>query len=162
MEEKETYSKEEVEQMKAELQAKHNSEMANMRKKNETEIAKAKMTAEELAKTQAEEERNALQSELDELRSYKKQQVLTERLAKEQLPAFFKNDNRLLNAKDDKELDNAIKVIKNEYTSSQPKGASHSTIVQNGKTDAVSENTAKSQLHTNMNDAIRKAFGFNQ
>lgn len=160
MEEKETYSKEEVEQMKAELQAKHNSEMANMRKKNESEIAKAKMSAEELAKAQADEERNALESELNELRSYKKQQVLNQRLAKEQLPSYFVNDSRLLGAKDDKELDSVIKTIKTEYGNSQPKGANHSTIVQGAKVDSANESSAKTQTHSDMNDAIRKAFGF--
>lgn len=160
MEEKETYSKEEVEQLKAELQAKHNSEMANMRKKNESEVAKAKMSAEELAKAQAEEEKLALETELNDLRNYKKQNVLTERLAKENLPSFFKNDTRLLNAKDDKELDNAIKSIKNEYASSQPKGATHSTVVQSGRTDQTNEQSAKSEVHQSMNDTIRQAFGY--
>ena len=95
------------------LVAKHNGEMASMRKKYDSEIEKAKsqanMTAEELAQEKAKETEN----ELNELRSYKRGREISDRLAKEGLPDYFKNDNRLINAED---MDKAIKEIKKDYS----------------------------------------------
>lgn len=158
--EKQTFTAEEVEQMKADLIAKHNSEMASQRKKYDNDLAKAKMSAEELAKTQASEEKEALENELKELRSFKKEQTLKTRLEKEGLPSYFKNDSRLLNATDEKEIDSVLKTIKTEYGQTLPKGATHSTVVNHGKGDERSENSSKNEVHSEMNNAIRNAFGF--
>lgn len=114
------------------LVAKHNSDMANARKKYDDDIRKVKeqanLTAEELAQQKIKDQQEADQKELAELRSYKKSAEISSRLAKEGLPSYFKNDTRLLNASDD-ELDKVIKVVKSEYEQAQPKGATHSTII---------------------------------
>lgn len=115
------------------LNAKHNSDMANMRKKHESELAKAKeqanMSAEELAKRKMEEQQKANEEELIELRNYKKQSIISEKLSEAKLPQYFKNDSRLLNAEEG-DYDKVIKSISKEYAESLPKGATHSTITQ--------------------------------
>lgn len=115
------------------LNAKHNSDMANMRKKHESELAKAKeqanMSAEELAKRKMEEQQKANEEELIELRNYKKQSIIADKLAEAKLPQYFKNDSRLLNAEEG-DYDKVIKSISKEYAESLPKGATHSTITQ--------------------------------
>lgn len=115
------------------LNAKHNSDMANMRKKHESELAKAKeqanMSAEELAKRKMEEQQKANEEELIELRNYKKQSIISDKLAEAKLPQYFKNDSRLLNAEEG-DYDKVIKSISKEYAESLPKGATHSTITQ--------------------------------
>lgn len=114
------------------LTAKHNGEMATLRKKHDDELKKAKeqanLSAEEIAKQKIEEQQNADREELESLRAYKKSNEISARLAKEGLPTFFKNDARLLNAEDG-DLDKIIKDVKKEYESSLPKGATHSTVV---------------------------------
>lgn len=120
------------------LTAKHNSDMASMRKKHESELAKAKeqanMSAEELAKRKMEEQQKANEQELVELRNYKKQSIISDKLSEAKLPQYFKNDSRLLNAEEG-DYDKVIKSISKEYAESLPKGATHSTITQtqNGK-----------------------------
>lgn len=115
------------------LTAKHNSDMANMRKKHESELAKAKeqanMSAEELAKRKMEEQQKANEEELAELRTYKKQSIISTKLSEAKLPQYFKNDSRLLNAEEG-DYDKVIKNISKEYAESLPKGATHSTITQ--------------------------------
>ena len=112
---------------------KHNGEMASLRKRHDEEIKKVKeqanLSAEEIAQQKIKEENEAKDKELSELRAYKKASVLTEKLAKEGLPTYFKNDNRLLSAEDG-ELDKVIKEVKKEYEQTLPKGATHSTVVQ--------------------------------
>ena len=114
------------------LTAKHNSDMANMRQKHANELAKAKeqanKSAEEIAAEKLKEQQQADAQELAELRQFKKSSVLVEKLKKEGLPDFFKNDNRLLTAEDGN-IDKVIKDIKKEYEAVQPKGATRSTIV---------------------------------
>ena len=116
-----------------ELTAKHNNDMAGVRKSYEDKIKKAQdqanMSVEEKAQQLAKEKEEATQQELTELRAYKKTSVLKERLAKENLPSYFANDNRLLSAEDG-ELDKAIKTVKGEYEASLPKGNTHSSVVQ--------------------------------
>lgn len=120
------------------LTAKHNSDMANMRKKHESELAKAKeqanMSAEELAKRKMEEQQKANEEELIALRDYKKQSIIADKLSEAKLPQYFKNDSRLLNAEEG-DYDKVIKSISKEYAESLPKGATHSTVMQtqNGK-----------------------------
>ena len=115
------------------LTAKHNGEMATMRQKYDAEVKKAKeqanMTADEIAQQKIKEQQEATLQELNDLRAYKKSTQLGERLAKENLPAYFKNDTRLLSAEDG-DLDKVIKDVKKEYEATLPKGATHSTVVQ--------------------------------
>lgn len=114
------------------LTAQHNGQMANMRKKYESDLAKAKeqanKSAEEIAAERVREQQEHDAQELAELRQFKKVSVLSEKLKKEGLPEFFKNDTRLLNA-DETTLDKVIKDVKKEYETYQPKGATHSTVV---------------------------------
>lgn len=115
------------------LVAKHNSDMASMRKKHESELAKAKeqasMSAEEIAQQKLQEQQKANEEELIELRNYKKQSIIADKLAEAKLPQYFKNDSRLLNAEEG-DYDKVIKSISKEYAESLPKGATHSTITQ--------------------------------
>ena len=110
------------------LIAKHNGEMATSRKRIK-ELENANMSQEDLEKKVREEQDKALQDELTELRSYKKGKVIEERLAKEGMPTFLKNDSRLLNA-NESDLDKVIKDVKKDYESYLPKGNQHSTVVQ--------------------------------
>ena len=59
------------------------------------------------------EECYSIACELAELRQFKKNAVLSEKLKKEGLPDFFKNDTRLLNAEDGN-IDKVIKDIKKD------------------------------------------------
>ena len=140
------------------LTAKHNGEMASTRKRYEDAIKKAKdeagLTAEQIAEQRIKEQQEQDAQELNELRQFKKVSVLSERLKKEGLPEFFKNDTRLLNAGDG-EIDKVIKDIKKEYEPFQQKGANHSTVVQSasGKTNVDS----KEQLYGEVGEALKFA-----
>ena len=116
-----------------ELISKHNGEMATLRKKHEIQLAKVKeesnMSAEELANKRAEELAQANAQELADLRKFKQESILKDKLAKAGLPQYFINDNRLLSAEEG-ELDKVIKVVKTEYDATQPSGTTHSTVVQ--------------------------------
>ena len=90
------------------------------------------MTAEELAEQKYKEQQEAKDKELDDLRNFKKTTVLGGKLEKEGLPSYFKNDVRLLNAEEG-DYDKVIKDIKKEYEADRPKGATHSTVVQNAQ-----------------------------
>jgi hypothetical protein len=109
------------------------NKFAQQRTKHDQEIKKLKedagKTAEELAQQQIREQQEKDAKELEELRAYKKGSIIREKLAKEGLPDFFKNDNRLLSAEEG-DYDKVIKDIKKEYADSLPKGNQHSTIVQ--------------------------------
>lgn len=120
------------------LVSKHNTEMYNARKEIK-DLKNANLSQEERTKKELEEKEIALGKELEDLRAFKKTSILTERLAKENLPSYFKNDNRLLNAEDG-DIDKVIKDIKKEYEASLPKGNTHSTVVQtSGNTPSVSD-----------------------
>lgn len=116
-----------------EVKSEYDGKFAAQRKKHDEEIARIKAdagkNAEELAQQRLQEQQEADAQELKELRSFKKQVVLGEKLAKENLPSYFKNDSRLLSAEDG-DIDKVIKDIKKEYEASLPKGNTHSTIVQ--------------------------------
>ena len=122
-----------VQEKATEMEAKHNGQMANLRKKYDDDLKKAKeqagLTAEQLAQEKVKEQYEADQKELSELRAYKKSSEISQRLAKEGLPTYFKNDQRLLNAESG-DLDKVIKEVKKEYEASLPRGATHSTVVQ--------------------------------
>lgn len=154
------YVEAKVQEKAAELEAKHNGQMANLRKKYDDDLKKAKeqvgLTAEQIAQEKVKEQYEADQRELDELRSYKKTNEISQRLAKEGLPSFFKNDTRLLNAENG-DLDKAIKDIKKEYEATLPKGATHSTIVQTAQ--GTKSNNEKAQLYQDVGEAIKNALG---
>ena len=129
------------------LEKKHNEDMYALRKENK-ELKNANLTQEERQKKELEEKELAVGEELKELRAFKKSSILGEKLAKENLPTFFKNDSRLLNAEDG-DVDKVIKDIKKEYEASLPKGNTHSSVVQ-----------VNSQVPTqSKEDAAKEEFG---
>ena len=142
------------------LTAKHNSDMANMRKKHDDEIAKVKeksnMTAEQLAEQKYKEQQEEKDKELAELRAYKKQTVLGEKLSKEGLPSYLKNDVRLLNAEDG-DLDRVIKDVKKDYEANLPKGATHSTVVQNAQ--GTKQANAKEEAYKEFGETLKEIVG---
>lgn len=146
------------------LVAKHNSEMAQQRQKYDADIKKAKeqanMTAEEIAQQKVKEQQDATNKELAELRAYKKSAEIAERLQKENLPLFLKNDSRLLSAEDG-EIDKAIKEVKKEYEATLPKGAGHSTVVQTsvGSQSPSGSEDKKQRAMEAMGDFIREQLG---
>ena len=152
-----------VQEATAEQEAKHNGQMATLRKKYDDDLKKAKeqagKTAEEIAQERIKEQQEHDAQELAELRQFKKNTVLSEKLKKEGLPDFFKNDTRLLNAEEGN-VDKVIKDIKKEYEQYQPKGATHSTVVQtnttSGNTQASDKEQAKEQAYEKMGDAIKE------
>ena len=148
-----------VQEKTDELTSQHNGAMANMRKKYESDLAKAKeqanMTAEQIAVEKVKEQQEHDAQELAELRQFKKNTVLGEKLKKEGLPDFFKNDTRLLNAEDGN-LDKVIKDIKKEYEQYQPKGATHSTVVTTQNQTVNKQQDDKGAAFEKMGDAIKE------
>lgn len=114
----------------------HNEAMAQQRIKAKDEqdkavkkaVEEANLTAEEKAKKELEEQRKADQEELAQLRHEKRVNDRAKKLAENNLPDFFKNDSRLLNAEDE-QVDDVIKTIKEEYLKVIPDGATVSTNV---------------------------------
>lgn len=148
-----------VQEATAEQEAKHNGQMATLRKKYDDDLKKAKeqagKTAEEIAQEKIKEQQEHDAQELTELRQFKKNTVLSEKLKKEGLPDFFKNDTRLLNAEDGN-LDKVIKDIKKEYEQYQPKGATHSTVVQTQSQTVNKQQDDKSAAFEKMGDALKE------
>ena len=144
------------------LTAQHNGQMANMRKKYDDDLKKAKeqagLTAEQLAEEKIKEQNEARDKELGELRAYKKSTIITEKLAKEGLPAYFKNDTRLL-AAEDGDIDRVIKDVKKDYEATLPKGATHSTVVQTAQGQKPMDD--KAELYANVGESIKNALGGN-
>ena len=142
------------------LTAKHNGDMASMRKKYDDDIKKAKeqanMTAEQIAEQKYKEQQEKDANELAELRAYKKQTTLGERLAKEGLPSYLKNDVRLLNAEDG-DLDKVIKDVKKDYEANLPKGASHSTVVPNAQGEKPVDK--KREAYNAFGEALKEIVG---
>lgn len=141
-----------VESATKDLVAKHNNDMAKIRKEN-TELKNASKTQEQLK----EEQDEAITNELNELRSYKKGKVLEERLAKEGLPTFLKNDTRLLNATDET-FEKVLKEVRKEYESVLPKGSQQSTVVQvsNGQQATM---TDKDKANMEFGKALKSLIG---
>ena len=141
------------------LTAKHNGEMAALRKKYDADLQKAKdqagLTAEQLAEQRIKEQQDKDAQELAELRQFKKVSVLSEKLKKEGLPDFFKNDSRLLNAEDE-QIDRVIKDIKKDYEPYMQKGATHSTVV-NSATGQQPKGGEKEQLFRDVGSAVQNA-----
>ena len=137
-----------------ELTSKHNGEMANVRKSYEDKMKKAQeqanLTAEEKALQLAKEKEQETQQELTDLRAYKKTSILKEKLAKEGMPSYFANDNRLLSAEEG-DLDKVLKSVKTEYEATLPKGNAHSSVIQ------TTTQPANSNAGSDREDAFRKA-----
>lgn len=138
------------------LVSKHNAEMYNARKEIK-DLKNASLTQEERQQQELKEKELALGQELEDLRAFKKNTILGEKLAKENLPSYFKNDNRLLRAEDG-DLDKVIKDIKKEYEASLPKGNTHSTIVQQSgsQTPTISD---KDKANVAFGQALKEALG---
>ena len=85
-----------VKQATDEIVSKHNGEMATLRTRHSAELDKvrkeANMSAEELAKQKASELAEQQAQELSDLRNFKKQTILKEKLANSNLPSYFVND----------------------------------------------------------------------
>ena len=126
------------------LEKKHSQEMYNARKEIK-DLKNANLSQEELEKKVREEQDEAIKTELAELRSYKKQTILGEKLAKEGLPSYFKNDSRLITAEDG-DLDRVVKDIKKEYEASLPKGTTISSVIQQSGTTTPSVGKSDKEL----------------
>lgn len=133
-------------EQEAELKKTHDSEKAQMRIKAKEELDKAvkkateeaNLSAEEKAKKdleekerQKEEEHKAEHEELEKLRLEKKINDRANKLEEAGLPKIFKNDTRLISAKDD-EVDDVIKTLKAEFEEIAPKVAVTDTNVRSG------------------------------
>ena len=129
------YVEEQVKARETELKAEYDNKFASQRKKHDEEIAKIKAdagkSAEELAQQRIKEQQEADAKEFARLKEFEKTTILGEKLAKENLPSFFKNDSRLLNAENG-DVDKVIKDIKKEYEASLPRGNQTSTVVKTG------------------------------
>lgn len=145
-----------------ELTSKHNGEMASLRTKHDAEIKKVKdqasLSVEEKARLLAEEKEQETQKELNDLRAFKKGKILEERLAKEGLPSYFKNDTRLLSAEDE-QLDTAIKSVKKEYEDTLPKGNTHSSVVQTHSNPTVSKQDETQEVYNKAGDVLKNIIG---
>jgi len=141
--------KKSTEEVTTKLKKEHDSEMAQQRKKYAEEkdkavqkaVEEANLTTEQKVQKEIEEQRKAEQEELAQLRLEKKVNDRAKKLQENELPDFFKNDSRLLNAEEDK-VDEVIKTIKEEYTKVLPKGATVSTNIIGG---TPSETKSKEQ-----------------
>lgn len=140
------------------LEKKHNAEMYNARKEIK-DLKNANLSQEELEKKVREEQDEAITKELNELRSFKKGKVLEERLAKEGLPSYLKNDIRLLNADDDS-FDKVLKGVKAEYEATLPKGNQHSTVVRTGGKGATTGgNNDKTEVYGEFAQSLKDLVG---
>ena len=144
-----------VKQATDELVSKHNGEMASIRTKHSAEIERVKkeasMSADELANERAKELAQAQESELNELRTFKRTTIIKDKITSAGLPQYFVNDTRLLSAEDG-DLDKVIKVVKSEYEATLPKGNTHSSVVQVGGTGATPKDSGTSA--TQVNEAV--------
>jgi hypothetical protein len=99
-----------TDELSTKLAKEHNEQMAQQRIKAKDDqdkavakaVAEANLSAEEKAKKEIEEQRKLEQEELAQLRLEKKINDRAKKLAENELPDFFKNDTRLLNAEEDK------------------------------------------------------------
>ena len=141
-----------VEEARESISKEYDGKFAAQRTKHEEEIKKIKASvgksAEEIAQERISEQQQKDADELAELRAYKKRSILGEKLAKQGLPNYFINDNRLLSA-DETTIDKVIKDVKKEYEDSLPKGTTHSSVVQ----------TASGKPATSEKDQANAAFG---
>ena len=136
------------------LISKHNGEMATIRKSYEDKIKQASMSAEEIAQQRAEELAQAQAQELADLRSFKRETLIKDKITSAGLPPYFVHDSRLLSAEEG-ELDKIIKTVKVEYEGTLPKGNSHSTVVQTG---ANPPQNTQGQVYEQVGNAIGNLF----
>lgn len=141
------YTEEQLQQKlaekEAELKAKHDQEMANLRKQDKEAkekavaeaVENAKLSESERAKKEAEEELAKKEQELNELRAFKQKQEIKDELKSAEVPEFFINDSRLLSATKDGRAD-VIKTIKAEYEKTLPNGSRANTNVTTTTTTA--------------------------
>lgn len=154
---------ERVSARETEIKADYDNKFAEQRKKHQTEIEKIKAdagkSAEQLAEERIKEQQDKDANELEELRKFKKTTLIGEKLAKEGLPNFLKNDSRLLNAEDG-DLDKVVKDIKKEFEAVQPKGNTHSSVIpQGGASQPNQGGDSKTTAYGKMADALKEAFG---
>ena len=119
--------------LREDLSKEYNDKFAKERTSHKAEIDKLKAdmgkSADQIAEEKIREQQEKDAKELQDLRAFKKSAIIGEKLAKEGLPSFFKNDTRLLSAEDG-DYDKVIKDLKKEWGEAMPKGNQHSTIVQ--------------------------------
>ena len=148
-----------LEGAKKEYDGKLNSGMASVRKDYDSKLAKVKSDYEASVDVEAEkkatEKVNAFMEEYNSLKAFKKSSDLSQRLAKEGLPDFFKNDARLLNATDDT-FDKMLKQVKSEYEATQPKGNTHSSVV---KTNVGGNTTGGDEAKAAFGEALKELIG---
>lgn len=152
-----------TDEVTAKLVKEHNENMAQQRIKAKEEqekavkkaVDEANLSAEDKAKRELEEQRKADQEELAQLRLEKKVNDRAKKLAEAELPDFFKNDSRLLNAEDE-QVDEVIKTIKEEFNKALPKGA---TVSTNVVTDTPSGQTKKTKEQLELERARQLGLG---
>ena len=151
-----------VQAKETEWKAQKDKEFAAQRTKHQAEIDKIKAdmgkSAEQIAEERIKEQQEKDAKELAELRSYKKNTILGEKLAKENLPSYFKNDSRLLSAEDG-DIDKVIKDIKKEYEASLPKGNTKSTIIQQGGNRVDTNKDDHTRALESLGNSIKNAIG---
>lgn len=137
-------------------------EFAAQRTKHQAEIDKIKAdmgkSAEQIAEERIKEQQEKDAKELAELRSYKKNTILAEKLAKEGLPSHFKYDTRLLSAEDG-DLDKVIKDVKKEYEATLPKGNTKSTIIQQGGNRVETNKDDHTRALESLGNSIKEIIG---
>lgn len=106
--------KTELEKFKGSFQEQVNKASKAEREKFEKQLAKATMTAEEKLKAEQEEKFNQVITELNTLKTEKKQFTTSKLLQEAELPTILANDVRLVNAEVD-DLPKVVKELKKEY-----------------------------------------------
>lgn len=142
-----------VETATRDINSKHNDAMAKLRKEN-TELRNASKSQEQLKV----EQDQAIQDELNELRAFKKSKVIEDRLVKEGLPTFFKNDSRLLNASDE-DFDKIVKEVKKDFENNIPKGNQHSSVIQTSTTTPSNRQSEKDRANEEFGRALKQLVG---
>ena len=92
------------------------------------------------------------------MRSYKKSNELSIRLAKEGLPEHYKYDSRLIGADADS-FEKVLKTVKSEYEATQPKGNQHSSVVQTGANKGNNGGSDKEEIYSEVGKAIGQLIG---
>ena len=98
----------------AKFQAKVNEIAKSTRERYAKEAEREKMTAEEKVKADYEDKITSLTEELGKKTKEIKDRKINEAILSNELPSYYKNDIRLLNA-DDENFDKVIKDIKAEH-----------------------------------------------
>ena len=98
----------------AKFQAKVNEIAKSTRERYAKEAEREKMTAEEKVKADYEDKITSLTEELGKKTKEIKDRKINEAILSNELPSYYKNDIRLINA-DDENFDKVIKDIKTEH-----------------------------------------------